>query len=208
MRAMWSLALTLTSPPRPLTPWALSRSLSTPSTPSGMSSGMPADESGPRLEAERSYADGYDQVTKAKKDLDAGKTKNAEKNSRRRSIAWSTRRSSIPTTTKRGTWSATARASSATTPRRSALTRRPCRSSPITRPRTSIWARRISSRTIRARRAEQLAMLERLSAADETTALRAAIDAYDKAHPETKQAPAQSPQSTPAAPDTATKSGL
>jgi tetratricopeptide (TPR) repeat protein len=36
-------------------------------------------KSGPRADAERTYALAYDEITKAKKDLDAGKTKNAQK---------------------------------------------------------------------------------------------------------------------------------
>jgi tetratricopeptide (TPR) repeat protein len=48
---------------------------STPST----SAEIPPDQMTPRQQAERSYGEAYDEVAKAKKDLAAGKTKNAEK---------------------------------------------------------------------------------------------------------------------------------
>ena len=80
MRTFWSLALWLTlvagmamasggsKPPPPST--------SNPSMPSGSSD---SQASGPRQEAERTYALAYDEMTKAKEDLEKGKAKNAGK---------------------------------------------------------------------------------------------------------------------------------
>src|SRR5690349_1391235 len=79
MRLFWSLVLSSTLASTAVFAMGSKPEPTEPSSPPATSSGMPSDESGPRLEAERSYADGYDQVTKAKKDLDAGKAKNAEK---------------------------------------------------------------------------------------------------------------------------------
>ena len=50
-----------------------------PSNPSMPSSQDASQATGPRAEAERTYALAYDETAKAKKDVDAGKTKNAQK---------------------------------------------------------------------------------------------------------------------------------
>ena len=49
------------------------------SMPDGSTDANAKDVSGPRVEAERSYAQAYDEVAKAKDELDKGKSKNAEK---------------------------------------------------------------------------------------------------------------------------------
>lgn len=81
MRTFWSLALLTTL----IAGTALASRGSKPEPPPAsnpsMSSGS-SDEpqaSGPRVEAERSYSLAYDEIAKAKKDLEAGKTKNANK---------------------------------------------------------------------------------------------------------------------------------
>ncbi len=54
-----------------------------PSNPSVPPGGEQPQASGPRLEAEQTYALAYEEIAKAKKDLEAGKTKNAEKKFKR-----------------------------------------------------------------------------------------------------------------------------
>jgi tetratricopeptide (TPR) repeat protein len=205
---MWSLALTLTLASTTAYAMGSKPEPSTPSTPSGMSSGMPADESGPRLEAERSYADGYDQVTKAKKDLDAGKTKNAEKKFKKALDRVEHATELDPNYHEAWNMVGYCSRKLGDYPKAFSAYEKALSIKPDYAPAHEYLGEAYLEQNDPGKAREQLAMLERLSAADETTALRAAIDAYDKAHPETKQAPAQSPPSTPAAPDTATKSGL
>ena len=210
MRAFLSLALTATLASPTVYAMGSKPEPTEPSSPPGTStSGMPSsdEQSGPRLEAERSYADGYDQVTKAKKDLENGKTKNAEKKFKKAlervqhateldpnyHEAWnmvgycSRKLGDYP-----GAFSAYQKALSI---------------KPDYAPAHEYLGEAYLEQNDPGKAREQLALLQQLNgSSEETTALRTAIDAYDKAHPDTKAAPATAPN--PAAPDTSTKSGL
>src|SRR5262245_8655701 len=206
MRAMWSLALILASTtayamgskPEPATP-------STP--PGGISSGTPSDESGPRLEAERSYADGYDQVTKAKKDLEGGKTKNAEKKFKKALERVEHATELDPNYHEAWNMVGYCSRKLGDYPKAFTAYEKALSIKPDYAPAHEYLGEAYLEQNDPGKAREQLAMLEKLNATDETTALRAAIDVYDKAHPD-KSAPAQTPPTSPAAPDTSTKSGL
>ena len=209
MRAFFSLALiavlasttahAMGSKPEPTEP-------STP--PGGTSASMPSDESGSRMEAERAYADGYDQVAKAKKDLEAGKAKNAEKKFKK--ALERVQHATELDPNYHEAWNMVGYCSrklgdypTAFTAYQKALSIKPDYAAAH-----EYLGEAYLEQNDPGKAREQLAMLQQLNATEETNALRTAIDAYDKAHPETKQAPAQSPPGSPAIPDTATKSGL
>jgi tetratricopeptide (TPR) repeat protein len=85
MRILWSLALSTTLAAGAAYASGGSKPEPPPTTSSGSSipeattDPTAKDVSGPRVEAERSYAQAYDEVAKAKEEVDKGKAKNAQK---------------------------------------------------------------------------------------------------------------------------------
>jgi tetratricopeptide (TPR) repeat protein len=180
-----------------------------PASPPSMTTGSEPDaQSEPRQEAERSYADGYDQITKAKKDLDSGKTKNAEKKFKK--ALEQVEHATELDPKYHEAWNMVgycARKLGDYTKAFAAYEK--CLSiKPDYAPAHEYLGEAYLEKNDPAKAREQLALLERLNAPEETGLLRAAVDSYEKAHPEAKQAPAETPPVSPAATDTTTKSGL
>jgi tetratricopeptide (TPR) repeat protein len=208
MRLFWSLVLSSTLASPAVFAMGSKPEPTEPSSPPSTSSGMPSDESGPRLEAERSYADGYDQVTKAKKDLEAGKGKNAEKKFKKALERVEHATELDPNYHEAWNMVGYCSRKLGDYPKAFSAYQKALSIKPDYAPAHEYLGEAYLEQNDPGKAREQLAMLEQLNASEETTALRTAIDAYDKAHPDTKAAPAQTPPNNSAAPDTATKSGL
>ena len=200
--APWVVALLLTAS----TALAMSSGPSNPPPPPPSSQpgipGMSASGSGqltPRQEAEQSYALAYEEVGKAKKDLDEGKAKNAEKKFRRalerceKAVSFDERYHEAwnllgYTARKVGDYDKAFKAYDR------CLTIKPDYA-PAREYLGEAWLEKGDAVKARA----QLLWLERLEAVEEAKALRSALDAWAAAHPDSTSAPA----SSPALPDSA-----
>ena len=171
------------------------------SNPSKPASGTPTSQaSGPRAEAEQSYALAYDEIAKAKKDADAGKAKNAEKKYKR--ALERVERATALDTRYHEAWNLVGYCARklGDYPKAFAAYEKCLEVKPDYAPAREYLGEAHLEQQQPDKAREQLALLERLGATEETKTLKAAIDAYVEKHPEAK-APAPEP-AAPAAADT------
>ncbi len=177
----------------------------TPSQPGiPVASGSGNGQLTPRQEAEQSYALAYEEVGKAKKDLEDGKAKNAEKKFRRalerceKAVLFDERYHEAWnllgfTARKLGDYDKAFKAYDR------CLTIKPDYA-PAREYLGEAWLEKGDTRKAR----DQLLWLERLEAVEEAKTLRVALDAWSAAHPDSASTPSAAP---PARPDSATAAG-
>lgn len=145
---------------------------------------------GPRHEAEQSYALAYEEVAKAKKDLESGKTKNAEKKFRR--AMERAERSTALDAKYHEAWNLVGYCARklGDYPKAFAAYEKCLDVKPDYAPAREYLGEAYLERGEPKKAREQLLLLERLGEAEEEASrLFAAIQAYEKAHPETGAAP-------------------
>jgi tetratricopeptide (TPR) repeat protein len=159
-----------------------------------------------RQEAERSYGQAYEEIAKAKKDLEAGKTKNADKRYKR--ALESAERATALDARYHEAWNLVGYAARKLKdyPKAFAAYEKCLAVKPDYAPAREYMGEAYLERGDLTKAREQLVLLERLSGEEDAKDLRAAIEIYEKAHPELK-APPPPPPATPAAADTTTGRG-
>lgn len=182
-----------------------------PPSPSSGQSGFPNGPGGtavsPRQEAEQSYALAYEEVARAKKDIEDGKAKNAEKKFRRalerceKAVAFDERYHEAwnllgYTARKTGDYDKAFRAYER------ALAIKPDYA-PAREYLGEAWLEKGDAKKAR----DQMVWLERLGAAVELKTLKASYDAYVTAHPEAAAPPATAPMRGDSASTTSGTSG-
>jgi tetratricopeptide (TPR) repeat protein len=171
-----------------------------PSTPSSLPESR--DAQSPREEAELSYASAYEEIGKAKKDLEKGKTKSAEKRFRK-ALDHAERATQLDDTYFEA-WNLVGYAARnlADYERSLAAYDRCLKLKFDYAPaREYLGETHLAMGNLKGAR-EQLGQLERLRATEEHANLKAAIDAWVVKHPEAKEAEAEVPPPTAASPDT------
>ena len=210
MRVFWSVMLSLTLAATTAFAMAGGEKPDKPdrSDPSLPSSSAEAEASGPRHEAEETYALAYEDMAKAKKDLEAGKAKNAEKKFKK--ALERVERATELDANYHEAWNLVGYCARklGDYPKAFAAYDKCLSIKPGYAPAREYLGEAYLEKGDPKKAREQLALLGRLDAPEETKTLQAALVAYETAHPEAKEpAAAPEPAATPAATDTTAKSG-